>query len=92
MIKFSVLFIAFLEPDWLADWWHKFGLHPSGIDPEVTEIARMFLFPNRNLQTISDLYSNEEYKILFIRERHPWIIRTRYVLQQDEDSDEDPEL
>jgi hypothetical protein len=90
MIKFSVPFITFPEPDWLADWWQKFGLHPRGIHPDVTETAWMFLFPNMSLQTINDLYSEEEYKMLFIRERHPWIIRTRYVLQQDEDSDEDP--
>jgi hypothetical protein len=92
MIQFSVSFILFPEPDWLADWWQKFGLNPIGINPEVTETARMFLFPNRNLQNISDLYSEEEYKMLFIRERHPWVIRTKYVLHQEEDSDEDPAL
>jgi hypothetical protein len=74
------------------DWWKKSGLHSSGIHPDVTETTQMFLFPNRRLQTIHDLYSEEECKMLFIRERHPWIIRTRYVLQQDEDSDKDLEL
>lgn len=92
MISFSVSFIIFPEPDWLADWWQKFGLNPTGIDSEVTETTRMFLFPNRNLQNISDLYTEEEYKMLFIRERHPWIIRTKYVLHQEEDSNEDPTL
>lgn len=92
MINFFVPFITFSKPDWLSDWWKKYGLNPSGIHPDVTKTARMFLFPNRRLQTVHDLYSEEEYKMLFIRERHLWIIRTRYVLQQDEDNDEDPEL
>jgi hypothetical protein len=52
----------------------------------------MFLFPNQNLQNISDLYSEEEYKMLFIREIHPWIIRTKYILEQDEDNNEDPTI
>jgi hypothetical protein len=30
MIKFSVPFVTFPEPDWLSDWWKKFGLNPSG--------------------------------------------------------------
>ena len=76
MIKFYVPFITSLEPDWLMDWWKKFGLHQSGIHPDVNETARMFLFPNRRLQNVHDLYPEEEYKMLFIRERHPWIFRT----------------
>jgi hypothetical protein len=56
MIKFSVQFITFPEPDWLADWWKKFGLHLSGIHPDVTETSRMFLFPNRNLQLSKSLF------------------------------------
>jgi hypothetical protein len=95
MIKFSMPFVSFPEPDWLLDWWKKFGLNPSGIHPDVIEIARMFLFPNRrlpgNVHNLEQFYE-DEYKMFFIRERHPWVIRTRYVLQQDEESDEDPEM
>jgi hypothetical protein len=52
----------------------------------------MFLFHNRRLDTIADLFSEEEYKMMFIREKHPWVIRTKFVLHQEEESNEDPEL
>jgi hypothetical protein len=95
MIKFSVPFVSLPEPDWLLDWWKKFGLNPSSIHPEVIDTARMFMFPNRRFPgTVHNLqqFSENDYKMFFIRERHPWVIRTRYVLQQDEESDEDPEM
>ena len=48
MIKFSVQFVSFPEPDWLLDWWKKFGLNSSAIHLDVIDTARMFLFPHRN--------------------------------------------
>jgi len=92
MIKFVDSFILSPEPDWLMEWWHKFGLNPVGIHPQVSKVGRMFLFHNRRLDTIVDLFSEEEYKMLFVREKHPWVIQTKFVLHQEEDSDEDPEL
>ena len=92
MIKFADSFILGPEPDWLMEWWHKFGLNPVGIHPQVSEVDRMFLFHNRRLETIADLFSEEEYKMMFVREKHPWVIQTKFVLHQEEDSDEDPEL
>jgi hypothetical protein len=92
MIKFPVNFILGLEPEWLMDWWYKFGLNPVNIHPHVSETARAFLFPNRRLETIKDLFSEEEYKMLFKRERHPWVIRTKFILHQNKVSNEDPTL
>jgi len=74
MIKFAHSFFNWPKPDWLIEWWHQFGLNPVNIDPEVIEVGRMFLFHNRRLDTIVDLFSEEEYKMMFIREKHPWII------------------
>jgi len=74
------------------EWWLKFGLNPVGINPQVSETGRMFLFNNKRLESVADLFSGEEYKILFVRERHPWVIRTKFVLHQEEDSSEDPAL
>jgi hypothetical protein len=74
MIKFVDSFIPGLEPDWLIEWRYKFGLNPVGIHPQVSEVGRMFLFPNRRLETIADLFSEEEYNMMFVREKHPWVI------------------
>jgi hypothetical protein len=74
MIKFAVTFILGLELEWLMEWWNKFGLKPVNIHPRVSKVPRGFLFQNRRLDTIKDLFSEEEYKMLFIRERHPWVI------------------
>jgi hypothetical protein len=37
------------------EWWNQFGLNPVGINPDVTELGKMFLFHNRNLGQYSDL-------------------------------------
>jgi hypothetical protein len=29
---------------------------------------------------------------MFIDEKHPWVIRNKYVLQQQEDSNQDPNM
>jgi hypothetical protein len=70
MIKFSVPFVSFPEPDWLLDWWKKFRLNPRYIHPDVIETARMILFPNRRLPgNVHNLeqFSKDEYKMFFIR-------------------------
>lgn len=74
MIRFAHIFRDWDEPEWLTQWWQQFGLNPVNINPDVTEVGRMFLFHNRSLDTISDLFSEDEYKMMFIREKHPWII------------------
>jgi hypothetical protein len=96
MIKFAHAFRDWEEPEWLPEWWKRFGLHPIGINPELTETTRMFLvhnrLPGRSLETISDLFSAEEYQLYFIKNKHPWIIRTKFLLHQTENHDHDPEL
>jgi hypothetical protein len=52
----------------------------------------MFLFHNRQLDTISDLFSEDEYKMMFVREKHPWIIGTKFILHQHRNYNHDPDL
>ena len=83
MVKFSDQFSSFPESDWLTDWWKKFGLNSSAIHPDVIDTAMMFLFPHGNFPNIvynlEQIYENE-YKMIFIREKHAWVIRTWYIL------------
>ena len=81
------MFREFEEPDWLQDWWEKFGLNPIGVNPQVSETLCMFPPWNRRLHTLQDLYSEEEFKEIFIQEKHPWILRTKYMLQEEEEND-----
>jgi hypothetical protein len=74
MVRFVHSFRDWPEPEWLMEWWNQFGLNPVSINLDVTEVGRMFLFHNRRLDTIDDLFSEEEYKMMFIREKQPWII------------------
>jgi hypothetical protein len=97
MVKFSDQFRAntMPEPDWFDTWWKRFGLNPSAIHPDVIDTAQMFLFHQRNFpNTVLNLnqISDAEYRILFTREKHLWVIRPKYVLQQDEDRIEDPKM
>jgi hypothetical protein len=97
MVKFSEQFRTNTtpEPDWFDTWWKRFGLNPSAIHPDVIDTAQMFLFHQRNFpNTVHKLkqITDAEYRMLFTREKHPWVIRAKYVLQQDEDRDEDPKM
>jgi hypothetical protein len=92
MIKFAHEFREWEEPDWLINWWKTFGLNPVGINPDVTETGKMFIHFTRPLDYISDLFSEEEYMEMFIREKHPWIIRTKFLLHPSENTDHDPDL
>lgn len=90
MMKFGHVFRDWEKLDWLIEWWKQPGLNPVGINPELTETYRMFLFHNRSLDTITDLFSKDEYKMIFGREKHPWIIRTKFLLHQTESYNRDP--
>jgi len=90
MIRFAHFFRDWPEPDWLIEWWHQFVLNPVSINLDVTEVGRMFLFHNRTLNTIFDLFSEKGYKMMFIREKHPWIIRTKFLLHQGDNYNNDP--
>lgn len=92
MLRFAHSFRDWEEPDWLMEWWQQFGLNPIGINPEVTEIDKMFIFFTRPLEKISDLFPEEDYKAMFIREKHPCIIRTKFLLHQSENYNHDPAL
>jgi hypothetical protein len=93
MIKFASNFRSNtnLEPTWLETWWKKFGLNPSAIQPDVLDVEQMFHHLNlsNNVHHLSQI-SDTGYMTSFINEKHPWVIRTKYVLQQKEYSDEDP--
>lgn len=72
------------------EWWLHFGLNPVNINPEATETASMYPQWTRPLNTLHDLYSEEEYKSIFILEKRLWILRTKFMLQNIDN--EDPEL
>lgn len=91
-IKFAHMFWEWEEPDWIMDWWQTFRINPVGINPNVTETGRMFLQYPRRLEFISDLFSEEEYKGMFIQEKYPWILRTKFLLNPSEHSNNDPDL
>lgn len=86
-IRFAHMFREFEEPSWIIEWWEKFGLNPVGINPEVSETARMFPTWYRHLNSISDLYDEENFKDIFIQEKHPWVLRTKFMLKDDEDDE-----
>lgn len=90
-VKFAHTFREWEEPDMFMQWWQTFGLNPIGINPEVSETARMFLYHHQSLNFISDLFSEEEFKEIFIKEKHPWILRTKFMLNPADDNS-DPEL
>jgi hypothetical protein len=92
MIKFAHDFRNWEEPDWIMEWWNKFGLNLVGTNADVTENGKMFLHFTQPLDTISDLFSEENYKELFVKEKHPWVLRTKFLLRQYQDPDHDPEL
>jgi len=74
------------------EWWKQFGLKPVGINPEVTKTGKMFIFFTRPLEKNSDLFPEEDYKSMFINEKHPLIIRTKFLLHQSDSYNHDPEL
>lgn len=77
MVKFATHFRANtnLDPEWLEDWWKKFGLNPSAIHPDVFEVEQMFHQLNlfNNVYRLNQI-SNSGYMNSFINERHPWVI------------------
>jgi hypothetical protein len=85
------MFREFEEPDWVQDWWERFGLHPLGVNPQVSETLSMFELFHRTLRTVHDLYSEEEFKEIIITEKHPWVLRTKFMLE-DDGPDTDPIL
>jgi len=91
-IKFSNMFRNWEEPEWMLDWWNTFGLNPVGINLELTETARMFLQYPRRLDYLYNLFSDAEYNQIFIHEKHPWVLRTKFMIKSSEDLDCDPEL
>jgi hypothetical protein len=76
------MFREFEEPSWLMEWWEKFGLNPVGVNPEVSETAACFHNGIDLLNSISDLYSEEEFKDIFIQEKYPWVLRTNSCLKK----------
>lgn len=95
MVKFSeqLRINTTPEPDWFETWWKGFGLNPSTIHPEVIDTEQMFHHLNlsNNVHKLNQI-SNAGYQTIFTKEKHLWVIRTKYVLQQNEDSDEDPKM
>jgi hypothetical protein len=57
------------------EWWEQFGINPVGVNPEVSETARMFEPMAQRLNSISDLYNEEEFKDIFIQEKYPWVLK-----------------
>jgi hypothetical protein len=55
----------------------KFGLNPIGVNPDATETAGMFPQWHKPINFISDLYTEEEYKAIFIQEKYPWITENK---------------
>jgi hypothetical protein len=91
-IRFAHMFRDWEEPSWIMDWWTRFGLNLVGVNPKALETARMFPQFHRPLNFISDLYSDEEFKAIFIQEKYPWILWTKFMLSSTEDDDGDPTL
>lgn len=69
MVKFATHFRANtnLDPEWLEDWWKKFGLNPSAIHPDVFEVEQMFHQLNlfNNVHRLNQI-SNSGYMNSFI--------------------------
>jgi hypothetical protein len=49
-LRFAHMFREFEEPDWLQEWWESFGLHPLGVNPQVSETVSMFEPWHRTLE------------------------------------------
>lgn len=81
------MFREFEEPSWLMEWWEQFGMNPVGFNPEVSETARMFPQWHKSIDSISDLYNEEQFKDIFIQEKYPWVLRTKFMLEDDEDNE-----
>ena len=94
-MKFSSNFINNTnpEPEWLEAWWKKFGLNPSAINPDIIDnwqfVNQMDL--SDNIHRLSQI-SNASFMQMFINEKLPWVIRIKYVLQKEEDNNEDPKM
>ena len=81
------------EPEWLEAWWKKFGLNSSAIHLDVIETWQFIHQVNLsdNVHRLGQI-SNTGFMNMFIDEKHPWVIRIKYVLQQEEDSNENPNM
>ena len=95
MMKFSSNFRnnTNLELEWLEAWWKNFGLNSSAIHLDVIETWQFVHQVNLadNVHRLGQI-SNTSFMNMFIDEKHPWVIRIKYVLQQEEDSNEDPNM
>jgi hypothetical protein len=70
-VIFAHMFRDWEEPSWLMEWWTCFGLNPVNINPEAVETQSIFPQWHRPLNTINDLYSEEEFKsFLFKKNIH----------------------
>jgi hypothetical protein len=94
-MKFSSNFINNTnpEPKWLESWWKMFGLNSSAIHPDIIETWK-FVHQLNLLDNVHHLgqISNTGFMNMFIDEKHHWVIRIKYVVQQEEDSNEDPNM
>jgi hypothetical protein len=92
-LRFAHMFQEFEEPDWLQEWWETFGLHPVGINPQVSDYISRFEPWDKNLETLGDLYEETEFKDIFIQEKHPWVIRTKFMFEEENHNEDiDPIL
>jgi hypothetical protein len=44
------------------------------------------------LENIGHLFSEEEYRKIFIHEKHPWVLRTKFMIKSSNNPDHDSEL
>jgi hypothetical protein len=92
-LRFNHIFQEFEQPDWLQTWWETFGLHPVGINPQISEYISRFEPWDKNLEVLGDLYTEEEFRDIFIQEKHPWVIRTKFMFEEENhNQDTDPIL
>jgi hypothetical protein len=86
-LRFAHMFQYFEEPDWLLEWWETFGLNPVSVNPQVSETVSRFEPWDKNLETVADLYDDDEFLHIFMHEKHPWCLRTKFMIEEEENND-----
>jgi hypothetical protein len=70
----------------------KFGLNPIGINPEVTETAKMFLQQHRPLILLSVTCFRRKYKEIFLYKKNTLGFSEQSSCFDNEHPDHDPDL